>query len=125
MKDVRPGDVIDYSWSLDGANPLLGGRYTDEYDLSSAVPSRRIRHRLLWPRAARCNGAARDPSIVERRRTTLLVGAKDVPALDVEDSIPSWYEPWKSVQVTEFASWSEVAQWAEAMFRLDARSLPR
>ena len=48
VKDVRPGDVIDYSWSIAGANPLLGDRYTDTYRLSSSVPSRRVRHRLLW-----------------------------------------------------------------------------
>ena len=49
IKDVRPGDVLDYAWSVVGENPLLEGRTTDEYDLSSGVPTRRIRHRLLWP----------------------------------------------------------------------------
>ena len=49
LRDVRPGDVIDYAWSLAGANPILNGRYTDSYDLSSGVPTRHIRHRLLWP----------------------------------------------------------------------------
>src|SRR5262245_22772059 len=39
LKDVRPGDVIDYSFSLDGANPLLGGKYADEFDFDATVPT--------------------------------------------------------------------------------------
>ena len=130
-KDVRAGDVIDYSWSVDGANPILNGKFVAELDLSSAVPSARIRHRLLWSaaallplsesggRAAALHWKGADPAVIpggyvwERR---------NVAPLSVDDAIPSWFEPWRSVQVTDFTSWNEVAQWAEAMFRLDERS---
>jgi hypothetical protein len=123
LKDVRPGDVIDYSWSLVGSNPLLGGRYNDEYDLSTAVPARQIRHRLLWPAGRPLQWRGADPAIsMSEGEQVLTWDERDVPPIDVEDSIPSWYEPWQAVQVTEFASWREVAEWAEAMFRVDARS---
>jgi len=123
LRDVRPGDVIDYSWSLDGANPILGGKYTDDYDLSRGVPAHRLRHRLVWPAGRPLQWRGADPSIETRGGEQVYVWDRnDVGALDVEDSIPPWYEPWESVQVTEFASWAEVATWADAMFRLDARS---
>jgi hypothetical protein len=124
VKDVRPGDVIDYSWSLDGANPLLDGRYTDSYRLSSSVPTRRLRHRLLWPAGKSLQWRGAEPVLVAGQSiNTYTWEIKDVPALDMEDSVPSWYEAWKSVQVTTFASWSEVAAWSDAMFQLDERSL--
>ncbi|MDP9192650.1 MAG: DUF3857 domain-containing protein [Acidobacteriota bacterium] len=119
VKDVRPGDVIDYSWSLDGANPLLGGRYTDSYTLSSAVPTHRKRHRLLWPAERPLHYRGAEPV---RDGNTYTWEVTDAPALDAEDSVPSWYEKWKSVQVTTFASWAEVAAWADVMFQLDERS---
>ncbi|MGZ5433031.1 MAG: DUF3857 domain-containing protein [Thermoanaerobaculia bacterium] len=123
IRDVRPGDVLDYAWSIVGENPLLGGRATDEYDLSSGVPTRRIRHRLLWPVGRPLQWRGGDPDIVVDGDTQVLVWERrDVPALDVEDEIPPWYEPWESIQVSEFASWREVAAWANAMFVLDARS---
>jgi hypothetical protein len=123
LRDIRPGDVLDYSWSLTGANPLLGGRYTDEFDLSSGVPSRRIRHRLLWPTGRTLNWRGAAPKITTAGDEKVLTWeATDVPALDVEDSIPSWYEPWRAVQVSEFTSWHGVAEWADAMFQLDERS---
>jgi len=123
LKDVRPGDVIDYSFSLSGANPLLAERYNDEYDLSAAVPTRHLRHRLLWPAGRPLQWRGADPAIVMNGTSQELTWElHSLPPIDVEDAIPSWYEPWRSVQVTEFASWREVAQWAEAMFRIDERS---
>jgi transglutaminase-like putative cysteine protease len=119
LKDVRPGDVIDYSWSLVGANPILDGRYTDELDLSSGVPAARIRHRLLWPAGAALQWRGAQPQV---EGGAYVWEARDVPPLDVEDGIPTWFEPWREVQVTDFASWSEVARWANALFVLDARS---
>jgi transglutaminase-like putative cysteine protease len=124
LRDIRPGDVLDYSWSVNGANPILGGRYTDEYDLSSGVPSRHIRHRLLWPKHRDVKWRGAHPvTTTNGDELTLVWEAKDVPALDVEDAIPSWYEPWQSVQVSEFASWHDVALWANAMFQLDEQSV--
>lgn len=123
LKDVRPGDVIDYSWSISGANPLLGGKYNDEYDLSSGVPAHRVRHRLLWPAGRPLQWRGADPVIAMNGPDQILVWElRDLPPLDVEDALPSWYEPWRSVQVTEFASWREVAAWANAMFAVDAHS---
>ncbi len=123
LKDVRPGDVIDYAWSLEGSNPLLGGRYADEYDLGSHVATRRMRHRLLWPseRPLRMNR----PATRREHRGGADVYTweqHDLTAIVAEDSTPDWYEAWPTVQVTEYASWSEVAQWAEALFRLDEPS---
>ncbi|MDQ3281958.1 MAG: DUF3857 domain-containing protein, partial [Acidobacteriota bacterium] len=123
LKDVRPGDVLDYSWSLTGENPILGGRFADEVDLSSGVPSRHIRHRFLFPAARVLQWKGVKPSIrIDGDEQILTWEASDVPALDVEDGIPSWYEPWRSVQISEFRTWHDVALWSDAMFRIDDRS---
>lgn len=123
VKDVRAGDVIDYSWSIEGENPILNGLYTAELDLSSGVPSAHIRHRLLWPLARPLQWRGSDPKIEMRTDAQLFTWERrNVAPFSVDDEIPAWYEPWESVQVTEFASWSEVAAWADAMFRLDERS---
>jgi hypothetical protein len=115
LKDVRPGDILDYSWSLEGSNPLLGGRYADEFDFSTRVPTRLMRHRLVWPKGRPLHVSkpaqiAGDAWIWERR---------NVAATDAEDATPDWYEPGEVVQVTEYGSWSEVAKWADALFQLD------
>ena len=122
LKDVRPGDVIDYSWTLEGSNPLLGGRYADEFDFSAHVPTRLMRHRMLWP-ANRPIHLTKPAKIEHRGAEDVYTWERrDVGSTDAEDSTPDWYEPWETVQVTEYASWNEVARWADALFRLDDSS---
>jgi transglutaminase-like putative cysteine protease len=122
LKDVRPGDILDYSWSIVGANPLLDGKYDDEYELSVTIPTRQVRHRLIWPasRPLRYGGS---PAVETRGAERVLIWERrDVAATDVEDETPDWYDPWETVQVTETASWNEVARWSAAMFAIDDES---
>ena len=118
LRDVRAGDVLDYSWSLEGANPILRGQFADEFDLSSSVPTALIRHRLIWPatRPLRYKSDAAPAIETTGDQQVMTWERRNVAALDIEDATPTWYEPWQSVQVTDFESWSDVARWGEAMF---------
>jgi transglutaminase-like putative cysteine protease len=128
LKDVRPGDVIDYSWSLEGANPLLGGRFADEYEVSSGMTSRVIRHRVLLPASrplhhrSTIKGFA--PRITQHGAETEYVWERrDAAAIDVEDETPDWFDPWETVQVSEYNSWNDVAHWATSLFHADDASM--
>lgn len=116
LKDVRAGDIIDWSWSIDGSNPILAGHYADEYDLRTELPSHHIRHRLVWnrPTPLQTRGA-----LPVRDGDAYIWEVNDVAPVNLEDALPSWYEPWESVEVTDFASWNEVARWAAEMFAVD------
>jgi Domain of Unknown Function with PDB structure (DUF3857)/Transglutaminase-like superfamily len=116
LKDVRVGDMIDWSWSIDGANPLLGGHYADEYDMRTELPAHVIRHRLVWnrttPLQTRGQAGVRDGD-------TFTWEGHDVAPINLEDALPSWYEPWETVEVSDFASWNDVAKWSADMFAPD------
>ncbi|HSP17475.1 MAG TPA: DUF3857 domain-containing protein [Thermoanaerobaculia bacterium] len=122
LKDVRAGDIIDSSWSIEGANPILHGHYADQYDLRSDVPSHVIRHRLVWasgaPRPLFRSTLAPVPG-----REDLVWEVHDEPAIDLEDTLPSWYEPGETIDVSDFASWKDVAEWAVSTFDPDDESL--
>lgn len=122
LKDVRPGDVIDYSWTLAGSNPLFGGRYADEFDFGADVPTRRMRHRLLWPAGRPIHTSK--PARVEHRgaEDVYTWERRDLPPTRTEDDTPEWFDPWETVQATEYGSWREVADWAVALFRVDDAS---
>ena len=127
LSDVRPGDVLDYSWSLIGTNPLLGEKYADTFDVSSDVPARLIRHRLIWPssRTLRYRSTVRglEPKVESHGNTNVYTWERrDVAPTDVEDNLPDWFDPYDHIELTEFTSWSEVAKWAGALFQLDDES---
>lgn len=119
LKDVRAGDTIDWSWSIDGSNPILNGHYADEYDLRTELPSHLIHHRLVWnrPRPFQSHGQA-----AVQDGDSFTWEARDVAPVNLEDALPSWYEPWESVEVSDFGSWNEVAKWSAEMFAVDDES---
>src|SRR5437764_5909 len=87
-------------------------------DTNVATPARVIRHKLIWPasRPLRFRSTIRgvDPRIDQQGNMKVFTWERlDVPALDVEDDTPDWFDPYDHVQVSEFASWSDVAKWAD------------
>ena len=127
LNDVRPGDVIDYSYSLEGSNPLLGSRYADEFDFSSQFPVRVMRHRVIAPasRTLHWRASLGTKPVAERHGNEqfLTWERRDVVAENVEDDTPEWYDPWETLQVTEYSTWHDVAGWADDLFRPDAASV--
>jgi Domain of Unknown Function with PDB structure (DUF3857)/Transglutaminase-like superfamily len=128
LKDVRPGDLIDYSYSLDGANPLLGGKYADEFELSASRPTKHLRHRLVWPAARPLQFRTTVPGVkplVEHHGSddVYIWQRDDAPVVNDEDEQPTWFDPFDTVQLTEFRSWAEVAQWAAALYKPDDASM--
>lgn len=129
LDDVRPGDVLDYSWSLTGSNPLLAGHYADTFEITSHIPALRIRHRLLSTsgrqlrfRSTLPASAVRFATEPGRDGTIYTWERSNVPAIEVEDDTPDWFDPYDHIEVSEYPSWHEVALWADHLFTIDAAS---
>jgi hypothetical protein len=121
MQDVRPGDRIDVAYTVRGFNPVLGGRYVDEFFGGWGYPVGRMRVRILAPRDRPLRFGAH-AGAAEPLRTPRGSDAEyrweivDAPAVPVEDLTPPWHlaAPW--LQVSEFADWAEVGRWARSLF---------
>ncbi|MHB9121049.1 MAG: DUF3857 domain-containing transglutaminase family protein [Thermoanaerobaculia bacterium] len=126
LPDVRPGDVIDYAYSVDGANPTLRGRYVGTVTLAYGVPVKHLRWRLLWENGRTLHVTKRgtdvEPQAVRTGDGTVYTWEKrDVAPIDVDTDLPAWFDPLPSVTLSEFPSWGEVAQWGVAMFSTATR----
>lgn len=123
VRDVRVGDAIEFAYSINGENPILGGRFADVLTLCSYDPIDHLRYRLLWPEGRKLNLKNQktdlqpvvQPSGLE---TAYIWERNNIPALEVEDNTPEWYDPVPSVELSEFVSWGEVAKWAVPLYQL-------
>jgi transglutaminase-like putative cysteine protease len=124
LEDVHRGDVIDYSYSKQGANPVFAGHYAGEVSLQETVPVRRLSFRLLWPRERelfiRRYNTRLEPVITDGGSYREYVwSARDLAPLLLDTDLPDWFNPFPAVQLSDFPSWSAVAAWGDTLFAAD------
>ena len=120
LRDVRPGDVVHYAYSLAGTNPAFPGHYLASTPLSAERTVARVRYRVLAAggpevRLASFGGA---PQPVSKTWTdeqgiawsSHVLELSSVPPVDLQAMPPSWHQdsPW--VQASTFSSWAEVVR---------------
>ena len=121
LEDVRKGDVIEYSYTLKGFNPVFQGKYAGTFDLDFRVPVGSLYYKLVVPKdrpiVIKNNNTDIKPAIqTGGNETTYEWNLSQVKALHLQDNIPSWYDPYSEVLVSEYKSWKEVNDWAMSLF---------
>ncbi len=117
LPDIRVGDVVEYAYSVTGENPIFKHRFLDSFLTQWSVPVRRFHQRLLWPKERELHtknfGSALEPERKERGHETEYVwNLTDSAARASDGNLPSWFDVWSWVHLSEFATWKEVAAWA-------------
>jgi transglutaminase-like putative cysteine protease len=121
LRDVRPGDVLDYDYSLQATASSPPPSFATTLDMAYSVPVARLRQRLLWPAGrrlhVRTHGSVPQPQVVAQGPTTVYSWTRqDVPAVVSEGDLPEWFDPYPAVELSEFGSWTAVADWAAEVY---------
>lgn len=126
LQDVRVGDVLDYSYTLERRDPFGERGYHDWFMTQWSQPVRRLRLRLLSPAdrplVIKDHGKLGAPSRqrsgewVETRWT-----GRDITALEDEDGRPGWHIYYPRIEISEFRNWDAVRTWAKPLYRVERR----
>ena len=121
LEDVRKGDVIDYSYSLQGFNPLFRDRYSASYPLQYQRPLGHMLYKVICPPGReltiRTHLTQVKPEIkVQGGGKVYEWQLHNVHSMDPEHDLPGWYDPYPGVEISEYASWRDISQWAMALF---------
>tara|TARA_R100000027_G_scaffold52103_3_gene40835 strand:+ start:12247 stop:14526 length:2280 start_codon:yes stop_codon:yes gene_type:complete len=126
LQGVEVGDVLDYGFTRFGSNPVLGDRFSSSFSLGYSVPVGSIEVRLDWPEGKeglqyRTYPEEIAPDVSERDGYEILEWKmEDAEGIIVDSSVPSNFEKLPWVQFSDWKDWGEVAQWALALYPLDA-----
>jgi transglutaminase-like putative cysteine protease len=129
LRDLRPGDVVDYAYSIEGSNPILQGAFDDVLWLAYSAPVRRLRYVINAPSGTELHIAPRNTEIAPRVDVSgawrsFTWEAHDIPATVADDDEPGWFDPDPRIEVSSFDSWGAVARWATALFESQLRPSP-
>jgi len=124
LENIRIGDVIEYSYTLTGFNPIHGDGYFHDLYLLFSLPVVQYKFRLLADKDQEIHFHRRNeaPAPDQRRVGDLMEYAwslDDLPAHFYEANTPHWFDPLPGVKITTFDTWSQVADWALPHYRID------
>lgn len=112
LTDIRVGDVIDYSYSVCGENPIFGEIYSNNIYLQYAFPVELLIYRIIVPenrnlRFKYKNHAAGPVRSNENGMVTYTWKKWKLQPLIYDINTPSWYDPYPSVSISEYDSWEQ------------------
>jgi tetratricopeptide (TPR) repeat protein len=124
--DVRVGDTLHLVYTLEGHNPVLGEHYSHSIAWDHGEPVELRRATLTHPAqrqiAWRMQGDHRPTAITPQELPapagwrTRRFEQRGIDGLDDEAATPEDFFAARFLQLTEFADWSAVAQWATGLF---------
>jgi len=126
LKDLRVGDVVEYSYTLRGTNPVLGDKYFGRELLGWGVPIGRLYIGVLSPRdkvlQLRVSGAQKRGEVKIQQRTEddkvrYFADLEHTEAVRQEDGVPEWLSPFPVLQYSQYTDWRQVNDWAHALYR--------
>ncbi len=121
LEDLRIGDVLDYTYSVKGQNPVFQNYFSDKFTMQWGVPVSSVYLRILWQKKPALVSKVLNADWEVKQRNTdqgteHIVQLKDTETMDLEDDAPSWVDPYAGVLFSEHSSWQDVADWGRKLF---------
>jgi transglutaminase-like putative cysteine protease len=124
LTDIRKGDIVEYSFSVHGENPIMAKYFNYTFMLGYSDAIDRIHYRILFPKDTKANILNRNISIkplIKQTSFNEYVWQVNKPAVvKPESAAPAWYDPYPSVQISNLKDWNEVKEHCKSIFALPA-----
>jgi len=116
LGDIRKGDRIEWAYTLKGKNPAFGNKFTDDFyfEGASTIGHRYTNLIINKNRSLKFRNFNFDkaPKTSERNGQKIYEWESHLTrTYDYADYEPSWYNPFKHTQISEYQSWRDVVDW--------------
>jgi len=130
LRDIRINDVVDYAYTVEGGRPVLGGKYVARFHLADDTFTDDERLRLVLPASRPLTVKAHATDVSPTVTTSgnwrdYRWQLASVAPVEFDDGVPRWFDPEASIEVSEFASWAEVAALLEPVYFERRRPSPQ
>jgi lipoprotein NlpI/transglutaminase-like putative cysteine protease len=128
VSDLRVGDTLEYSYSVEGQNPVFGGKFANSAAWDQSVPTALRRVVLNYPVSRQISwrfiGDGPSKPVVPAESTSggmrkLDFEEQSIAEVTSEAATPADYSSYRTLQFSEFSGWDDVVAWASGLFQSD------
>lgn len=121
IEDVQVGDIIEYSYTIKGENPIFKGKYFDRYNLEYSVPINKLYLQITYPANRpiqyKLIKTDHNPEVLKsNNNVTLKWELTNIPEVVLNSNLPSWFIAYGKVQFSEFNNWTDVIEWSKPLY---------
>jgi len=121
LDDVRVGDIVEYSYTIKGTNPVYNNIFSYQRLIEWSVPVHQQNLRILWGKpgplyVTSLNTRHKPTETRHKNYTEFTLEINDAKTVSINTETPNWYEPYGTVFFSELKNWSEVAKWALPLY---------
>jgi transglutaminase-like putative cysteine protease len=127
IDDVRINDIVDYSYSINGSNPVFEGSFSIGHALNWSVPLDALYVRIVWLKSKMLNYRVEKSELIVHQKT--VANGKEywleddaIDGVTEEDNTPNWFNANGSVNFSDVQNWAEVVQWGTPLFEKATKS---
>lgn len=122
ISDTRKGDIIDYSYSIEGRNPIYGEHVFYHSIMGWAVSVEKLNRRFIFNSRDnvqfKIDKLTDSPKMIENNGVieynwTL----ENTNAVYIENDYPTWYRPYPGISFSSFPRWKDVSRWAKPLYQ--------
>ncbi|KPF47906.1 hypothetical protein IP80_13060 [beta proteobacterium AAP65] len=129
LSDVRVGDAVELAYTVEGENPIFEGRISGGMRLAYDTPVDLLHHRWVLPAnktvfTKPLAGKDEAEKFTEGNTQVLRAVRHQVTGIVQEQGTPPWFKIYPAIDISEYASWSEVDAWAQRLFTLPSPTPP-
>ncbi len=121
IKDVRTNDKIEFAYSLIGFNPVFQKKFQSQIYFTASLEVTNYFQTLLAPKNSGLHFKFNNDASKYKH---LLLGDMHVfhwdnPVIkkeEVQDNVPSWFDNYPNISITNYNDWKEVCDWGLNLF---------
>ncbi len=129
LKDIRKGDLLDYAYTIQGWNPILGKQFTTDFSTEFSTPVSSVHYAVLCPQLRQLNIKQHITNFPVKTRsiqhnTLYELTFSQNKGIDVEESLPNWHFAYGFIEFSEYNNWGEIVDWAIELYRFNEKATP-
>jgi hypothetical protein len=124
LKDIRVGDIVEYSFTRKGYNPVHDGHITGTYYFDFYQPIDKYYKKIILHASKdlemKILGKEVLPAVIKQIKNEIhYEWAMDkIKAIQSDIGAPVWHDSNNGVMLSDFRSWGKVGDWARKLFKL-------